>query len=112
MLDIVNTRETLDGVRERHQWFTEQLQAINTRLNLFSDIRGMGLLIGCELKPAYAGKAKQISQLAAAEGVMVLIAGGNVVRFAPALNISQHEVSVGLARFATACERFLAECAS
>ena len=112
VLDIVNTRETLDGVRERHQWFTEQLQAINTRLNLFSDIRGMGLLIGCELKPAYAGKAKQISQLAAAEGVMVLIAGGNVVRFAPALNITQDEVSVGLARFATACERFLAECAS
>ncbi|WP_437890086.1 succinylornithine/acetylornithine transaminase [Phytobacter sp. V91] len=112
VLDIVNTRETLDGVKQRHQWFAEQLQAINARLNLFSEIRGLGLLIGCELKSDYAGKAKQISQLAAAEGVMVLIAGASVIRFAPALNITQDEVSRGLARFATACETFLAGCAS
>ncbi len=112
VLDIVNTPETLDGVKQRHQWFSEQLQAINARVNLFREIRGMGLLIGCELQPEYAGKAKQISQLAAAEGVMVLIAGGNVVRFAPALNITQDEVSRGLARFATACDHFLAGCSS
>jgi succinylornithine aminotransferase len=112
VLDIVNTRETLDGVKQRHQWFTEQLQAINAKLNLFREIRGLGLLIGCELHSDYAGKAKQISQLAAAEGVMVLIAGGNVVRFAPALNITQDEVSRGLARFATACSTFLAGCSS
>ena len=112
VLDIVNTRQTLDGVKQRHQWFNEQLQAINARCGLFREIRGLGLLIGCELNAEYAGKAKQISQLAATEGVMVLIAGANVLRFAPALNISEDEVSRGLARFGIACDKFLAGCPS
>ncbi len=54
------------------------------------------------------GKAKLISQLAAEEGLMVLIAGANVVRFAPALIITEEEVTHGLDRFERACERFLA----
>jgi succinylornithine aminotransferase len=109
LLDTVNTPQMLNGVKQRHEWFTEQLNAINARHMLFSDIRGLGLLIGCQLVPAFSGKAKQISQLAAAEGVMVLIAGGNVLRFAPALNISEEEVRIGLERFARACEKFLSE---
>lgn len=109
LLDTVNTPQMLNGVKQRHEWFTEQLTAINARHLLFSDIRGLGLLIGCQLVPAFSGKAKQISQLAAAEGVMVLIAGGNVLRFAPALNISEEEVRIGLERFARACEKFLSE---
>lgn len=36
---------------------------------------------------------------------MVLIAGGDVVRFAPALNVSDEEIATGLDRFALACER-------
>jgi succinylornithine aminotransferase len=109
LLDTVNTPQMLNGVKQRHEWFTEQLNAINARHLLFSDIRGLGLLIGCQLVPAFSGKAKQISQLAAAQGVMVLIAGGNVLRFAPALNISEEEVRIGLERFARACEKFLSE---
>ena len=35
---------------------------------------------------------------------MVLIAGANVVRFAPALIISEEDVKEGLARFERACE--------
>ena len=109
LLDTVNTPQMLNGVKQRHEWFTEQLNAINARHLLFSDIRGLGLLIGCQLVPAFSGKAKQISQLAAAQRVMVLIAGGNVLRFAPALNISEEEVRIGLERFARACEKFLSE---
>ena len=108
VLDIVNTPAVLDGVKQRHQWFVEQLQAINTRHALFKEIRGLGLLIGCELTAEHVGKAKLISQLAATEGVMVLIAGANVLRFAPALNISEEEVRHGLERLARACERYRA----
>ncbi|MEO3739212.1 succinylornithine aminotransferase [Kosakonia oryzendophytica] len=108
VLDIVNTRETLDGVKQRHQWLTEQLTALNNRYHLFSEIRGLGLLIGCQLATEHTGSAKQIAQLAATEGAMVLIAGANVVRFAPALNISEEEIRTGLARFARACEKFIA----
>ena len=108
LLEIVNTPEMLNGVKQRHDWFVERLNAINERFGLFSEIRGLGLLIGCVLEAEFAGKAKLISQEAAKAGVMVLIAGANVVRFAPALNVSKEEVATGLDRFALACERIKA----
>mgnify|MGYP001133847439 FL=1 len=108
LLEIVNTPEVLNGVKQRHDWFVERINAINERFGLFSEIRGLGLLIGCVLNAEFAGKAKLISQEAAVAGVMVLIAGANVVRFAPALNVSEEEVTTGLDRFAAACERIKA----
>ncbi|HFS5790745.1 TPA: aspartate aminotransferase family protein [Citrobacter werkmanii] len=108
LLEIVNTPDMLNGVKQRHDWFVERINAINERFGLFSDIRGLGLLIGCVLNAEFAGKAKLISQEAANAGVMVLIAGANVVRFAPALNVSEEEVASGLDRFALACERIQA----
>ncbi|EFE09180.1 succinylornithine/acetylornithine transaminase [Citrobacter youngae] len=108
LLDIVNTPDVLNGVKQRHDWFVERINAINERFGLFSEIRGLGLLIGCVLNTDFAGKAKLISQEAANAGVMVLIAGANVVRFAPALNVSEEEVATGLDRFALACERIKA----
>ncbi|EPT8873892.1 succinylornithine/acetylornithine transaminase [Cronobacter dublinensis] len=112
VLDLVNTPEMLNGVKARHEAFVEQLNAINQRLGLFKEIRGLGLLIGCVLKEEYAGKAKAISLAAAKEGAMVLIAGANVLRFAPALNIRHQEIETGLARVARACENWLKEGAS
>ncbi|NAJ38484.1 succinylornithine/acetylornithine transaminase, partial [Escherichia coli] len=107
VLDLINTPEMLNGVKQRHDWFVERLNSINHHYGLFSEVRGLGLLIGCVLNADYAGQAKQISQEAAKAGVMVLIAGGNVVRFAPALNVSEEEVTTGLDRFAAACEHFV-----
>lgn len=105
VLDLINTPEMRNGVKQRHDGFVERLNAINHRCGLFSEIRGLGLLIGCVLNADYAGQAKQISQEAAEAGVMVLIAGGSVVRFAPALNVSEEDMATGLDRFALACER-------
>ena len=105
VLELINTPEVLKGVKQRHDWFVERLNAINGKVGLFKEIRGLGLLIGCELTAEFAGKAKLISQEAAKMGVMVLIAGANVVRFALALIVSEEEVQTGLDRFALACEK-------
>ncbi|EOC5813691.1 aspartate aminotransferase family protein [Cronobacter turicensis] len=112
VLDLVNTPEMLDGVKARHDALVEQLNAMNQRLGVFKEIRGLGLLIGCVLSDEYAGKAKAMSLAAAKEGAMVLIAGANVLRFAPALNISHQEIETGLARVARACENWIKEVAS
>ncbi|WP_146377234.1 aspartate aminotransferase family protein [Cronobacter turicensis] len=112
VLDLVNTPEMLNGVTARHDALVEQLNAMNQRLGVFKEIRGLGLLIGCVLSDEYAGKAKAISLAAAKEGAMMLIAGANVLRFAPALNISHQEIENGLARVARACENWLKEGAS
>ncbi len=104
VLELINQPATMGGVTERHRWIVEALEEINQRLYLFKEVRGLGLLIGAVLNEDYAGKAKQFNLAAAQQGVMVLSAGANVVRFAPALNISEEEVKTGMTRFAVACE--------
>ncbi|WP_026182399.1 aspartate aminotransferase family protein [Leeia oryzae] len=99
VLEIVNTPEVLDGVKWRHQKFVEGLSDINQRYNIFSSIRGSGLLIGCVLNADYQGKAKAFTNAAEKENLMALIAGPNVVRFAPSLIIPEEDIAEGLARF-------------
>lgn len=107
VLSIVDKEDFLAGVNERHDQFMSSLAELNQSLNVFKDIRGMGLLIGCELVEAYQGQAKKLSNLCAEHGLIVLIAGPNVVRFAPALNITPEETETGLMRFRQALDDFL-----
>ncbi len=105
VFSLINTPQVLDGVKLRHRWFIDGLNKINQQYPIFSEIRGAGLLIGCVLNKDYAGKAKQITQLANEEGVIALIAGPDVVRFTPSLIIPEQDVKEGLARFAHAVAR-------
>ncbi len=107
-LDIINTPEVLSGVDARRQQFVEALQAIDHTFDLFSEIRGKGLLIGAVLKPQHASKARDILHAAAAEGVMVLTAATDVIRFVPSLVIEPTDIEEGMARFARAIEKVLA----
>ncbi|RWR03475.1 acetylornithine aminotransferase [[Pantoea] beijingensis] len=104
VIELINRPDVMDGVGLRHRWFIDGLNAINQRLHIFQEIRGLGLLIGCVLNTDYSGKAKQFNLAAAEEGVMILIAGANVLRFAPSLVIGEQEVKEGLVRFERACE--------
>lgn len=105
--DLINTPEVLDGVTAKRELFVEHLQRIDARFDLFSDIRGMGLFIGAELKPQYHGKARNFLYAAAEAGVMVLNAGPDVMRFVPSLVIDDSDIAEGMARFALAVERVL-----
>ncbi|MFO6423001.1 aspartate aminotransferase family protein [Motilimonas sp. KMU-193] len=100
--DLVNTPAMLAGVKQKEQVFKGHLAKLNEQFNLFADIRGKGLLIGAELTTEYHGKARDILVAAASAGLMVLVAGPNVLRFAPALNISDEEIELGFARLQTA----------
>lgn len=107
-LDIINTPEVLNGVETRRQQFVTALQAIDADYDIFSEIRGKGLLIGAVLKPQHASKARDILNAAAAAGVMVLTAGTDVIRFAPSLVIEPTDIAEGMARFARAIQQVLA----
>lgn len=104
-MSLINTPAVLAGVKERHQWFLDGLAEINARHKVFAEIRGRGLLIGCVLSSDYAGKSKEITQAAAQHGLIALIAGPDVVRFAPSLIISQQDIKEGLARLALGIEQ-------
>lgn len=96
--DTVNTPEVLNGVKAKGKLFTDALNAINEKYNVFSEIRGKGLLIGAVLNETYQGRAKDILVAATAEGVMTLIAGPNIIRFAPSLIIPDADITQGMLR--------------
>ena len=97
--DTVNTPEVLDGVKAKAKLYVAGLNAINAKYNVFSEIRGKGLLIGAVLTEAYQGRAKDFLNAAMEEGVMTLVAGANIIRFAPSLVIPDEDIAEGLARF-------------
>jgi succinylornithine transaminase family protein len=107
VFDVINTTEVLDGVKARHALFVEGLKAINSRRRVFSDIRGEGVWLGCELDAAWRGKSMDVVRAAADAGLMLLVAGPDVVRLAPSLVISLDEILEGLARLETALNRAL-----
>ena len=107
-LDIINTPAVLAGVEARRQQFTDALTALDSELDIFSEIRGKGLLMGAVLKPEHVSKARDILNAAAAEGVMILTAGSDVIRFVPSLVITPEEIDAGMTRFAAALRRVIA----
>ncbi len=109
VIDIIDTPEVLAGVETRRQQFVEGIKAINEKHNIFKDVRGMGLLIGAEVVDNFAGKAALFIKAAAKEGLFILVAGPNVVRFAPSLIIPESDIAEGLARFEKAVAAVIAE---
>ncbi|WP_372830981.1 aspartate aminotransferase family protein [Pontibacterium sp.] len=107
VLELVNDRDLLDGVRERHLMFMDGLDELNDRYHLFSDIRGQGLLIGCQLCDQWQGQARNLLVQAQDAGVMVLIAGPDVLRLAPSLIIPPDDIHTGLERLGQAMVQFL-----
>ncbi|GAB3266538.1 aspartate aminotransferase family protein [Chitinimonas naiadis] len=99
VIDIVNTPETLAAIKAKHARFVDRLNTIASETGVFAEVRGLGLLIGAVLAEAYKGRAKDFMTAAAKEGLMILQAGPDVVRFAPSLVIPDADIDEGLTRF-------------
>ena len=95
-LEIINTPELLANVVARGQQLMDGLNALNSKHELFKTIRGKGLLVGAVLKDEYSGRSGELSALTMKEGLMTLVAGPNVHRFAPPLIISDTQIDEAL----------------
>ena len=98
VVDEVTKPEVLAGVLEREVMFREGLEKINAKYNIFSEVRGKGLLLGAALNEEWQGRARDVLVAAGKQGLMVLVAGANVVRFTPSLVITLQEIEEGLAK--------------
>lgn len=96
VLALINTPEMLAGVETRSQQMIAGLTAINKKYKVFDDIRGIGLLLGCQLSARYKDRARELLSACTKNGLLVLVAGANVVRLAPPLIISEQEIAEGL----------------
>ncbi|CAM3068342.1 MULTISPECIES: aspartate aminotransferase family protein [Pseudomonas] len=99
VIDVINTPQVLAGVHARHDLFKARLEQIGKQYGIFTEIRGMGLLLGCVLSDAFKGKAKDVFNAAEKENLMILQAGPDVVRFAPSLVVDEADITEGLDRF-------------
>ncbi|WP_439238538.1 aspartate aminotransferase family protein [Lonepinella sp. BR2919] len=98
VIDTIANDKFLAKVNRTSALFKTELAKLNAQFHLFKEIRGEGLLIGAELVEKYQGKASDFVKVAAENGLMILVAGPNVLRFAPALNISEQDLLQGIER--------------
>ena len=105
--DIINAPETLAHVEKQGQKFQTTLRELGEKTGVFKEVRGMGLLIGCVLADQYQGRASEITAAALKHGLMVLVAGADVVRFAPSLLLNDEDMAEGLKRLEAALTEWL-----
>ena len=97
-----------DNVRSRSAQLRAGLDALGQRHGLFDASRGMGLLVGAPLSEKMKGRAKDLVAAALRQGLWLLVAGPDVLRFAPALTITEADIVEGLARLDRACAEVIA----
>lgn len=107
----IASSEIAANVARQERALRDGLDAIDRELELFSEVRGRGLMLGAVLKPEYAGMAGAILDHAAANGLLLLQAGLDVLRFVPALNIGDEDIADGLSRLRAALAAFVAAAA-
>lgn len=105
VFDVISDKNTLDGVKKRHQIFVDGLNALNQKYQVFTEVRGKGLLIGCQLNETFKGKAKDFINAALSEGLLILMAGPDVLRLAPSLIIPEADIQEGLAKLDAAISK-------
>ncbi|HEY8011527.1 MAG TPA: acetylornithine transaminase [Rudaea sp.] len=103
----LSSPEILANVARQSAALRAGLDAIDAELNLFTEVRGRGLMLGAVLAEKYQGKAGAILDHAAQQGLLVLQAGPDVLRFVPPLNIDDSDIAEGLARLALALRDFV-----
>ncbi|MGP9800135.1 aspartate aminotransferase family protein [Rheinheimera sp. NSM] len=105
VLDTVNQPQVMQQVLSNEQLFRRELAAINEQYHVFSEVRGQGMLLGAVLSEQYKGRSRDFFLAAAEHGVMALVAGPDVVRFAPSLVITPEDIVEGMQRFALAVKQ-------
>jgi acetylornithine aminotransferase len=98
VLDILNGLYESGELKETISYFEERLEDIRDRFsNLFFQDVGIGLMRGLRAKEADI--VSKVVKKSMENGVVVLKAGRNTVRFLPPLTISKSEIDRGFERF-------------
>jgi acetylornithine/LysW-gamma-L-lysine aminotransferase len=85
-IDVLTGEDLSRRAAETGAYFVERLRAIGSPR--IREIRGLGLMIGIELKD----KAGPVAQALMQAGVLALLAGTTVLRFLPPLVITREQV--------------------
>lgn len=104
VMDAVMAPGFLEGVEARGAYLMEGLSNLSARHGL-GEVRGRGLLVALDLRQDIASKVTDIARDA---GVLLNAPRPNLLRFMPALNLSQEETDTMLATLDGALRQALA----
>jgi predicted acetylornithine/succinylornithine family transaminase len=95
VLHIIDDENLIENADRLGRYLADQLQQLSERLPCAAGSRGLGLLQGLVL----ADDVDPIATLSAifSAGLLVTLAGGDVIRISPSLNVTQDELDEGLA---------------
>ncbi len=97
------TDKTLSEVKQKGDYFKNQLRSLNK--DIVADVRGLGLMIGVEVKV----DGEKLKETALEQGLILNVVNTNVVRFLPALNITYDEIDEIVKLFARSLEEVCLE---
>lgn len=93
VLKTIGDENLLHNVQARGEQLRVRLRAIaNKYSNLFTEVRGWGLINGIEVKPDIELTSIEVVKAAMEEGLLIAPAGPKVLRFVPPLIVSEAEV--------------------
>jgi acetylornithine/N-succinyldiaminopimelate aminotransferase len=93
VLEVIEEEGLLENAKQRGEQLLKGLD------ELAVEARGLGLLVGAQL-----GGADAVVRAALQQGLVLTVAGKDVVRFTPPLTVSADEVDEAVARFSRALE--------
>lgn len=89
-LRVIQEEKLIDNASVQGAYFLDKLRKIRSRH--IKEVRGLGLLLGIELRPE-AGGARRFCEELKKEGLLCKETHENVIRFAPPLIIKQRELN-------------------
>lgn len=96
VVETVSNKDFLESVAQKSQKFEDGLKDIVEKFPDYVDsVKGRGLLLGLQLTSKL--DSGEVVNKAREHGLLVITAGGNVIRIVPALNIPEQTIEEGLA---------------
>jgi acetylornithine/LysW-gamma-L-lysine aminotransferase len=91
-IDALVEEKLADKAVENGKYFKEQLEQLASKHKIIKEVRGLGLMLGMELRyEAYGVIMKTLSK-----GVLVIDAGRTVVRVLPPLVINKQQIDIAV----------------
>jgi len=97
--------ELMENATVRGELLLSRLRELQKSMECIGDVRGKGLMVGVELvkdretKERASDWRNEVIQKAFKKGLLLLGCGENVIRFCPALTVSEEEIAVCLSIF-------------
>lgn len=111
MLDVIESEALLDHVMTMHRYAITRMERLKNRFDLVHDIRGIGLLLGIELRTKKGEKAmdeaEAIMYQCLKNGLNFKISMGCILNLTPPLNCSKTELKMAFDIIEHAMEHLL-----